>query len=235
MQAIILTGGLGTRLRSVVQHLPKTMAPIQEKPFLAYLLHYLKTQGVTQVCLSVHYLHEHITQYFEQHACGINIQYIVEDVPLGTGGAFLNAFQQLAPKKSFFLLNGDSFLKINYASLFKTHQTAHAYLTMAVCHQPNCYRYGAVQIKNHHIVGFKEKGESGPGLISAGLAVIHPRLLDQIPPLPSPPFSFEQDVLLPYAHIIQPRAFIADDYFIDIGIPEDYERAQKELTTHLSI
>src|SRR3989344_3377185 len=117
MQAIILAGGFGTRLRSVVADSPKPMALIHGKPFLAYLLDYLTSQGITDVVLSVHYLREQIETYFKTNYNGISIRYAVEEQPLGTGGAIKHALNYINISSPVFVLNGDTFLKLNYQIL----------------------------------------------------------------------------------------------------------------------
>jgi D-glycero-alpha-D-manno-heptose 1-phosphate guanylyltransferase len=227
VKAIILVGGLGTRLRSVLRDLPKPMAPIRDKPFLAYLLHYLQKQGITQIVFPVHYLSEKIKEYFQSHYAGIDIQYVEEAQPLGTGGAMVNALSVLREvKEPVFVLNGDTFAKLDYQAMLDQHQKQHATLTMALRHVSDGDRYGKVITENNRIITFKEKGESGPGLINAGVYLINPDLFSRFS-LP-PQFSFERDFMLPHLIKLNPQAFIVDDYFIDIGIPEDYSRAIKD-------
>lgn len=228
MQAIILVGGLGTRLQAVLRDLPKPMAPIGDKPFLAYLLHYLKKQGITHVVFPVHYLSEKIEAYFQSQYADIAIQYIEEAQPLGTGGAMVNALSILREARDpIFVLNGDTFVKLDYKAMLKQHCQSKALLTMALRPIEDCTRYGKVITENNRIVAFKEKGEQGPGLINAGVYLINPHLFSSFS-LP-PRFSFENDFMFPYLEKLNPQAFITDDYFIDIGIPEDYSRAIKDL------
>jgi D-glycero-alpha-D-manno-heptose 1-phosphate guanylyltransferase len=227
MQAIILAGGFGTRLRSAIADVPKPMAPIGEKPFLAYLLDYLKGQGVTRVVLSVHYLREQIQDYFQSDYRGMAISYAVEDEPLGTGGAILHSMKLLDQASPTFVLNGDTFLKLDYQAMYQQHQVTAPLITMALRKVADCSRYGIVQVEKNIVTEFKDQGNDQPGLINAGVYIIHPALFDVIP-LPKQ-FSFERDFLFPNVDKIHPEAFAVDDYFIDIGIPEDYLRAIREL------
>ncbi|OGT43680.1 MAG: hypothetical protein A3F42_00210 [Gammaproteobacteria bacterium RIFCSPHIGHO2_12_FULL_37_34] len=227
MQAIILAGGLGQRLRATLPHLPKPMAPIQHKPFLAHLLDYLKQQGVRHVVLAVHYLRECIYNYFQHQYHNITIAYANEEEPLGTGGAIVYAMTLLNGDEPVFVLNGDTFVKFNYHALYQQHVHHQAAITMGLRQVDHCERYGKVIVKNHIVTAFKEKGEIGPGLINAGVYLMNPDLFAQVT-LPKQ-FSFEHDFLHPYVHNIKPQAFITEDYFIDIGIPEDYARAQAEM------
>ena len=232
MQAIILAGGFGTRLRSALADVPKPMAPIGAKPFLAYLLDYLLTQGVTQVVLSVHYLREQIQSYFQSEYRGITIRYAIEEEPLGTGGAMVNSFRELAQLPTF-VLNGDTFLKLDYREMYLAHEASQQVMAMALRKVPDCSRYGIVEVEQGSVVAFKDQGGSFPGLINAGVYLINPALLTMLQDVPEP-FSFERDFLFPNIAKIQPQAFVVEDYFIDIGIPEDYSRAKQELPELLS-
>lgn len=227
MQAIILAGGFGKRLQSVVSALPKPMAPIGGKPFLAYLLDYLQLQGVTRVILSVHHLHETIQSYFANAYRSIDIVYAIEDQPLGTGGAIVHALKMLATKQPVWVLNGDSFIKLDYRAMYQQHQTQHAKLTIALRPVKDCLAYGKVSHRQHDIISFQEKSQKGPGLINAGVYLLQANLFENFS-LPSA-FSFETDFLQAQVQTIQPKAYFAEDYFIDIGIPEAYARAEREL------
>lgn len=228
MQAIVLVGGFGTRLRTVLADVPKPMAPIQDKPFLAHLLHYLKKHGITKVVFPVHYMGEKIRAYFQSHYAGIAIQYVEEEQPLGTGGAIVNALKEMPEThEPVFVLNGDTFLQLDYQAMYEQHQCAGSALTMALRRVDDCSRYGKVVSENKRITEFREKGEHGQGLINAGVYLIHPDLFAQFD-LPLQ-FSFENDFLIPHLSALSPQPFIANDYFIDIGIPEDYARAINDL------
>lgn len=231
MKAIILAGGFGTRLRSVLIDLPKPMAPIQDKPFLAYLLKYLQQQGVTSVTMAVHYLREKIQAYFQSHYANIEITYAVETEPLGTGGAIFQALSSQQTPEPIFVLNGDTFVKLDYQAMYRVHQQNNASITMALRKTDDCSRYGKILTDGDRITQFKEKSEQGPGFINAGVYLISPDLFSRF--TLAKQFSFEKDFLFPYLPLLRARAFIADDYFIDIGVPEDYARAQTELLLSL--
>lgn len=226
MQAIILAGGMGTRLRSILQNIPKPMAPIHNKPFLAYLLDYLQSQGIAHVVLSVHYLREQIQDFFKNEYAGIQISYAIEEEPLGTGGAILKSLEKINLDQPVFVLNGDTFLKLNYRKMF--HECFEENLSMALRKMPDCSRYGAVVLNENHIVAFTEKGIASAGWINGGVYLINPRMLQQ-EMLPQK-FSFETDFLFPSISKLKPRAFLVDDYFIDIGIPEDYAQAERDFS-----
>src|SRR5579862_8016730 len=194
MQAIILAGGFGTRLQSVVKNCPKPMAPIHGKPFLAYLLEYLKSQGITQVVLSVHYLREQIEDFFRESYQGIEIRYAVEEQPLGTGGAIVHALKNIDPKKPVFVLNGDTLLKLNYGAMYAKHQQTKPLLTMALRKIANCSRYGVVVVSGEEIIAFDQQGGEHSGLINAGVYLMDPALFQKFP-VSASAFSFERDFL----------------------------------------
>ncbi len=226
MEAIVLAGGLGTRLRAVVADLPKPMAPVAGRPFLAILLDQLSEAGFARVVLSVGYRHEAIVDYFGENYRGLKLKYAVETEPLGTGGAMRLALQQTSAPEVF-VINGDTFLQLDYAAMLGAHRSESAQLTLAAQQVPDTSRYGALDIESGRIRGFLEKGGSGPGMINGGTYLLDPALLSNSD-LP-PAFSFETDLLMPRIGEIAPLAFFTDGLFIDIGVPEDYARAQQLL------
>lgn len=226
MQAIILAGGLGTRLKSLVPDLPKPMAPIGNKPFLAYLLDYLSLQGMQEIILSVGYKHDVIQAYFGDSYANMIIKYSIEDKPLGTGGAIKQALTQIESDLTF-ILNGDSFLQADYRAFLKQQQQSNANFTLALKHVADVARYGAVNVKDKQVISFFEKGKTGPGLISTGVYLCSKAFFNSFD-LPEV-FSIESDFLYHYIDSIKAEAFIVDDYFIDIGIPEDYMKAQNTI------
>lgn len=233
MQAIILAGGFGTRLQSVIPDVPKPMAPIRHKPFLAYLLKYLKQQGFQHVVLSVHYKAEQIKAYFEHDFEGLRISYAVEAEPLGTGGAIIHALQYTRDSEPCFVLNGDTFVEMNYQSMLADQEAQGNNLSVALCYLQDCNRYGLVQFNEEMtITAFTEKGSNLPGWINSGVYLLKESLFSSFK-LPRH-FSFEKDFLVKYIETIKPRGFKVDDYFIDIGVPEDYLRAENELGSELS-
>lgn len=229
MQAIILAGGFGTRLQSVVKDVPKPMADIAGKPFLAYLLQYLQEYGFTDCCISVGYKQEKIIEYFGDNYLGIKISYACEDTPLGTGGAIVNSLKNCDQAKPVVVLNGDSFLKIDYKKLADFHHKENSQITMVLREMEDCSRYGVVEIdEKNHIKNFAEKNPTlKNGLINGGIYLINPKVFTQFS-LPNS-FSFEKDFLSQYLADFEIKGFISNEYFIDIGIPQDYEKAQKEL------
>jgi D-glycero-alpha-D-manno-heptose 1-phosphate guanylyltransferase len=226
MQALILAGGKGTRLKAAVPDLPKPMAPIGARPFLAFLLDALERAGFRAVVLSVGYKYRAIMNYFGNRHGGIDIDYAIESSPLGTGGGVVNALGRIV-EDPFFVINGDTFLRLDHGAMWRKHAAAHAAMTIAVTHVPDVSRYGRVLIREERIAGFQEKGGQGAGYINAGTYLLQKDVFDRFD-LPRV-FSFEEDFLRPNVGVLRPAAFVSDGYFIDIGIPEEYRRAQLEL------
>ncbi|MBC7949775.1 MAG: HAD-IIIA family hydrolase [Chitinophagaceae bacterium] len=226
-QAIILAGGLGTRLREAVPDLPKCMAPVAGRPFLYYVINYLRSQGIEKFIFSLGYKHEVILEWLEVQFATLNNQYTFEDQPLGTGGAIRLATTK-ATEEHVLVTNGDTLFKIDVQKLAEVQMSNEAECTLALKPMTNFDRYGVVKIDSNNVVqDFQEKKQYSAGLINGGVYVL------DLPKFKARPltekFSFEKDYLEKYC---QEKKFygIADEgYFIDIGIPEDYSRAQKEL------
>jgi len=226
MEAIILAGGLGTRLRSRLSSLPKVMAPIAGRPFLAILLDQLVDQGCSRIILSVGYLGHLICNAFSNPHRGVPIDYVVEESPLGTGGAIRLALSH-ARERSVLVLNGDTYLDADFAAMLSLHGSVGSTMTMAVTRVQEMSRYGGVVLDEGYIAGFLEKGRTGPGWINAGVYVLASTFLWP-EGLPSR-FSFETDLLAPFLSRLRPAAFLCRGHFLDIGTPEDFDRAQNEL------
>jgi D-glycero-alpha-D-manno-heptose 1-phosphate guanylyltransferase len=227
MHAIILAGGFGTRLRTVVSDVPKPLAPIGAKPFLAWLIESLASQGVTGVTLSVHHEWEKIRDYFQANPAPIPLSYAVEDKPLGTGGAMAYAMREAGIQAPVLVVNGDTFVKADIAAFYKLHVKAGAEMSMVLRAVEDTGRYGQVLISGGVVTAFQPGKAGQAGYINAGVYVLSPSIFEKqsVPEA----FSFEQDFMQPYVGTLKPRSFIADDYFIDIGIPDDYARACMEL------
>jgi D-glycero-alpha-D-manno-heptose 1-phosphate guanylyltransferase len=226
MEAIVLAGGLGTRLATRLDGIPKAMAPVAGRPFLEILLNQLKRAGCTRALLSVGHLHAVIQDHFGASFRGMRVDYVIEDVPLGTGGAIRKALSH-AWEEIVLVVNGDTLLQADYAAMLQFHSAEHAALTIAITRQPDIARYGGVLVEGKRIVGFQEKGRSGPGFINAGAYVLQREM--QWPPTLPEKFSFELDFLSPEISRLAPLAYEVDAFFLDIGVPEDLDRAQTDL------
>lgn len=228
MQAIILAGGFGTRLRVRVSEVPKPMAPIAGKPFLQFLLDQLVRDGFTRVILSVGYLHEVIQQFFGTSYRGMMIEYAVEAEPLGTGGALQYSFEGLVNQRQpVLVLNGDTYLDLNYRELMDWFECVAPDVVMVLRQVADVSRYGRVELNGLRVAGFQEKGQPRAGLINAGTYVLRPETLMQV--RIDRPFSLERDFFGARLAELNIVGYVKDSYFIDIGVPEDFDRAQTEL------
>ncbi|KRP10754.1 MAG: hypothetical protein ABR95_10465 [Sphingobacteriales bacterium BACL12 MAG-120813-bin55] len=222
-EAIVLAGGFGTRLKSVVADLPKPMAPVAGSPFLDYILRWLEQQGVTRVILAVGHLREVIINHYGKQSGNMQLIYSEEEEPLGTGGGIRQACNLLHGSRAF-VINGDTFFDVSLASLEELHQQTGAALTLALKPMQNFDRYGTVETDDQHrVTGFKEKRFLEQGNINGGVYCLNTDIFpDSLPAV----FSFEKEILEKYYPEGRIFGMISDTYFIDIGIPEDYARAQ---------
>ena len=228
-EAVILAGGFGTRLSHVVSNVPKPMAPVYGKPFLCYLLDRLAEAEVRRVVLATGYKHDVISSYFGALYRGMEIIYSREDTPLFTGGAILKAAQALADE-NFVVLNGDTLFDIDFQQLYSFHRTSGAVLTVALRAVDDSSRYGAVCCEANRITAFREKDEShGAGDINGGIYAVNRSWLTALG-LPEK-FSFEKELLQARAGKETFCGIRFNSYFIDIGVPEDYFRAQREFVS----
>lgn len=222
--AIILAGGLGTRLRGVINDLPKTMAPVNGKPFLHYVFKYLVRQKISAVVLSIGYKRESIQEYFGNKYLGISIQYAIEEEPLGTGGGIKKAFELIHDYA--FVLNGDTFFDIDLSEMKKFGFETSADISLALKPMKNFDRYGTVKLKEERIINFEEKKLVAEGLINGGIYLFRKKIFTKI--ATDQKFSFEKDILEKYVAEIKINGKIFNNYFIDIGVPEDYSRVQQD-------
>lgn len=229
MDVIILAGGLGTRLRSVVNEVPKCMAPVAGKPFLYYLLKYVSLPCVDRVVLSVGYLREVIFDWIDsvKEDFPFEIDYAVEETPLGTGGGIRLALSQ-CHSDNVLVLNGDTMFDVPLKDFIALHENAKdASISLALKPMTHFDRYGTVDIDSEgKIVAFNEKQPCEMGNINGGVYLIRRSKLD-LSSLPEK-FSFEKEVFEPHVKLQDLYGFVFDPFFIDIGIPEDYIRAQYE-------
>jgi D-glycero-alpha-D-manno-heptose 1-phosphate guanylyltransferase len=225
-ECIVLAGGLGTRLRSAVADLPKCMAPVAGVPFLDHVIHFLKLQGIKRFVFSLGYLHETVENHLKQIP-DLNYITVVEQDPLGTGGAIQQASKSCT-ETNVLIVNGDTMFRVDLNTLAAFHFQHQASCTLALKPMKNADRYGLVHLfPSGAIDSFAEKKEGASGLINGGIYILNRnRFLSMKFPNK---FSFEQDYLLSYHNSEPMYGFVQDAYFIDIGIPEDYMRAQTEL------
>lgn len=232
MEVIILAGGLGTRLRSVVSEVPKCMAPVAGKPFLWYLLKYLARYKITKVILSVGYLREVIYKWIEniKDDFPFELDYVVEEEPLGTGGAIKLALDKTSGD-NVLVLNGDTFFDVDIDVLYHSHIIGKKAITVALKPMKKFERYGTVSVDGYDgtVVSFNEKQFCEEGLINGGIYLISHKtpIFEKLPRK----FSFETSVLEPQCLQQNLLGVVQDGYFIDIGIPDDYAKANEEFKT----
>jgi D-glycero-alpha-D-manno-heptose 1-phosphate guanylyltransferase len=222
MECIILAGGLGTRLKSINQNLPKSMMPINGRPFLEILLSSLIKKNFDRFILSIGYKSEVISNYFGYSFRNAEIIYEVEESPLGTGGAIRNALQNMVTQTAL-VLNGDTYFDFNPELMANSLVNIEGSALFGV-HVADAARYGRILKRNDRLMGFAEKGSPGPALINSGHYLLKKELFDGLI-LPKI-FSFEQDFLMRSNYMSNFSVLVDDGIFIDIGIPEDYYLAQ---------
>lgn len=222
MHAIVLAGGLGTRLKSIVPDVPKPMAPVGGRPFLEILLSQLERLGFDRVTISVGYLSNKIVNHFGSKFGGMQLTYAVESTPLGTGGAVVLA-QRECVDPHVFVFNGDTYLDFD-AGAVETLWRRRGNPVVLACQVEDTARYGRLLVEGDRVRGFSEKGSSGPGLINAGAYLFGIRDLAAWPE--GVKFSLEQDYLVPAVTTREINCYADTQNFIDIGVPDDYFRAQ---------
>ncbi len=230
-EAIILAGGFGTRLRSVVCDQPKCLAPVNGKPFLFYLINFLRAGGIEKFIFSVGYMHKSIEDYLQVDYSSLHYEISFEKEPLGTGGGIKLASEK-CQEQNVLVCNGDTLFEIDLQALANFHETKNAACSLSLKPMKNFDRYGVVELnESDGVKSFKEKKFYASGLINGGVYALNVSKFKK-ENLPAK-FSFEKDYL--EKNVAPPRSaeklygIIQDKYFIDIGIPEDYKRAQVEL------
>ena len=232
MECIVLEGGLGTRIRNTIGDLPKCMAEVNGKPFLQYLLEYLQAQQVTRVVLSLGYKHDVITDWLRTRDFGFDVAHVIENEPLGTGGGIQLALKA-ATEEHVFVVNGDTMFEVNLVNALEFHVSHKAETTLALKPMQQFSRYGSVIIdESATISSFEEKRHCEDGLINGGVyAIDRKRFLQRALP---EKFSFETDYLGRYVSEHKFFGFVSSSYFIDIGVPEDYQKVQTDFKTRIS-
>lgn len=230
MEAIILAGGLGTRLRKVIKDIPKPMAPINSKPFLYFVLQWIRRYPVEKIILSLGFKPDIVRNYFGYSFSGISMEYAIEEHPLGTGGAVKYA-ARFTNADDILVINGDTFFPVDLQKFYDFHIKNANHFSVALKRMTNFDRYGTVECKGDTIVRFREKEFCKEGLINGGMYLINKKYFKskELPEV----FSIEKDLMEKEAGSGILKAQIFDDIFIDIGIPEDYQRASELLSNYL--
>lgn len=226
MDIIILAGGLGTRLKNVVNEVPKVMAPVEGKPFLEYTLEYLNKFDINNVILAVGYKHELIKKYFKDKYKKLNIKYSIETEPLGTGGAIKKAMNY-SNEEDIIVINGDIIIKINYNDFYLEHKNKKENNMIAVKKMQDFSRYGIIELdKDDYVSSFKEKQYTKEGYINVGAYILN---INNFKKIKEDVFSIEKDYFEKIVDKNKILSYLYDDIFLDIGIPEDYNKAKDYL------
>jgi D-glycero-alpha-D-manno-heptose 1-phosphate guanylyltransferase len=225
--AVILAGGFGSRLREMVNDLPKPLAPVSGKPFLSYLLRYLHHHGFSNIVLSVGHLAEKISEFYGKEFMGMTLTYATEAHPLGTGGGIRLSLES-CDENTVLVLNGDSFFDIDLIKFIAAAEKNSGCLSIALREVADTSRYGSIVVgENHTIKSFGEKSGGGKGLINGGIYLLD-RSWFLAETHPSKNFSLEKDLLEKKAGSGILKGYAYEGYFIDIGLPTDYARAQDD-------
>ena len=227
LEVIILAGGLGTRLRSAVPDLPKCMAPVNGRPFIDYVVDSFVKQGVQHFIFSLGYMHEVLEQHLEEKYPELQKKYVIETEPLGTGGGIQKACS-VASFKNVIIANGDTLFNVDVNEIIAAHEKLQSNCTLSLKPMENFDRYGVVEIdENQQITSFKEKKHYEKGLINGGVYTLRVDtfLAQNLPEK----FSFEKEYLEALFTKIKMCGVVQTGYFIDIGIPEDFAKANREL------
>lgn len=226
MEAIILAGGMGTRLSKVVTDVPKPMAPVNGKPFLFYLLQWIKKYPIEKIILSIGYKSESVVNYFGKSFNDVPVTYVIEEKQLGTGGALKFALKK-TKGKNILVLNGDSYFPIDLNKFILEHSENDHLFSVALKRMKDFSRYGSVECLGNTIIKFNEKKFCHDGLINGGIYQISRQFIEsrQLPEI----FSLEKEILEKEVQTSELKCMIFNNVFIDIGIPEDYLRAESIL------
>lgn len=230
-EAIILAGGLGTRLRSVVADVPKCLADVNGKPFLYYIINHLKRNGIKKFIFSLGYKSNQVETFIKSNLLEEEYINVVEKEPLGTGGGIQLAMK-MSSENNCIVVNGDTYFDVDLKELSSFHIKENAECTISLKPMKNFSRYGSVAIHDNNTLSyFKEKQFVESGFINGGVYALNTQkfLKRHFPGK----FYFEKDYLEANVTSQAFKGFIQDKYFIDIGIPEDYQKAQTELLTHI--
>jgi D-glycero-alpha-D-manno-heptose 1-phosphate guanylyltransferase len=229
-EAIILAGGFGTRLQTVVSDLPKPMATVAGKPFLHFIVKQLIQQGIQRIIFSVGYKSEYIVDYFSNSNFGIEMLFQKESEPLGTGGGIKYAMQ-VCESEAILVLNGDTYFEIDFSLLHAVYLQKSAKAALALRYVDHASRYGQVKLEEDQaIVAFEEKNlnEVQAGCINGGTYILDKKyFIEQT----ETKFSIEKDFFEVQVNKGVLAGYVYKDYFIDIGIPEDYYKANEDFRT----
>ena len=230
--AIILAGGLGSRLKKVNPILPKPLAPINGRPFLEFLLDYWIDQGITRFILSIGYQGQMIIDHLGSKYQSAFIEYVKEESPLGTGGGLLISIKKI--NEPYIVLNGDTFFEVDLKGLFNFHEKNNSDWTISLFKTNNVKRYTPLSVSpNGRIINIKANENKSGCLANGGTYLINPSVLKKLNKPLNVKISLEEELLpelLLSGHALYGLECFGD--FIDIGVPEDYYRATSFFMNH---
>ena len=228
MKVVILAGGKGTRLRPYTTAFPKPLMPIGNRPVLEIIVRQLKAQGFKEIIMAVGYLSELIRAFFgDGSKFGVNITYSKEEQPLGTVGGLSLIRQEL--NDTFLMINGDTLMSLNFSDLIDDHERNRAIATIALKKRHVPIDFGVVEVNgNGKVNGYTEK-PTLVNLVSTGVNALSPRILEYIEPSRYLDFPTLIQKLIAAGQTV--RGYIFDGYWLDIGRPDDYEKANAEIET----
>ena len=225
--AIVLAGGRGTRLAAVSGGRPKPSIDVAGRPFIEHVLEHAVATGAERLVLAVSYQWQVLRELLGERFAGRPILWSIEPRPLGTGGAVHHAMSQFG-LESAVVINGDTLFRVDLGAMYRQHRAMHSMLTMVVRPVADASRFGAVEVDERGVVvSFREKTTVGPGLINGGVYFIEPAVFAGR--AAGGGFSLEVDVLQAQLERIRPKVIVSDEFFIDIGVPEDLARARRML------
>jgi NDP-sugar pyrophosphorylase family protein len=226
-EAIVLAGGLGTRLKSIIAEVPKPLAPINGKSFLSYLIANLKKQGISKIHLSIHHLAEKIIETFKEEE---GLEFHLEEDLLGTGGA-IRFNLQFVKSENIFVFNGDVMSSTNLFEMQNFHLKHESQFTISATSVEDVSRFGSLQIlENGKIANFGEKALEGKGFINSGIYLANAKFLnEELCKIQKNSFSIEKDFFEGNKNLL---AFKNEGYFFDIGTPKDYLDFQEKVKSN---
>ena len=224
LQAVIMAGGLGMRLRPLTEDLPKPMLLVGGKPLMERVIEQLRQVGIHRVNVMTHYKSEKIVDYFgDGQAFGVELNYVNEDHPLGTGGA-LGLMPQ--PQEPLLMINGDILTQVDFGAMLAFHQENHALMTIAVRRYEVQVPYGVIECEGVRVRQLQEKPQVG-FLVNAGIYLLEPAVFQFIPQNTSFNMTDLIQWLLDAGRIVV--SFPIREYWLDIGQHADYEQAQEDV------
>lgn len=224
---VLMAGGLGSRLRPLTDNQPKPLLPVGNRPILETIIKGFIDHGFSEFVITVNYKAEMVSSYFDDGSrWGVNIGYLKEDQPLGTAGAL--SLLPSRPKEPFIVMNGDILTKVNFENLLQFHHESNAVATIAVRQYDFRVPFGVIETEGHRLKNIAEK-PIHEFIISAGMYVLNPEVLDLIPPEQATDMPTVLENLVAAGKEVS--TFLIREYWIDIGRIDDFQRAKGDFNS----